>query len=108
MDGTGKDIDLSKDFSEADKGCLSAAIEFDLTAYAEMLSEMDGSYEEKLQVLRELAKIALGFVDMKFDVHFPQENCGNKCTNEPEDSAKASKNIVVSEHTNKGGFRHES
>ncbi len=89
MDGNGKD--LSKQFEAAGK--RPSAIEFDLMAYVEHLAELDGTLEEKLQVLGELAKIAIGIVDMGFEVHFPQENCGKSerhaCADSAQDSADA-------------------
>lgn len=107
MHDTGKDFELSGSFNGAENTRSAKSVEFDLTAYVDMLSEVDGSYEEKLQILNELAKIAIGFVDMGFEVEFPQENCGKKSEPGGSDSAHESTNIVNSDHTNKGGFTHE-
>jgi len=107
MHDTGKDFDLSSSFSDAENTRSAKSVEFDLTAYVDMLSEVDGSYEEKLQILQELAKIAIGFVDMGFEVQFLQESCGKKGERGGSDSAHESTDIVNSIHTNKGGFSHE-
>lgn len=60
------------------------AIEVDLMAYVHYLDGLDGTADQKLEILRSIAAILLGFIDLGYDVVFTEECCGKLLQNEAE------------------------
>lgn len=73
-----EDRDLLRVFTAAVANSASGkpSLKIDLREFLHHLEEMDGTEEEKLQLLGIIADVMVPFVEMGFGIHPIQQSCG--------------------------------
>lgn len=74
------------------------SVEIDLHEFLHHLEEVEGTEEEKLQLLRMIANAMIPFVEMGFGVHPVQQACG-QVAEEFGDAAKEDSEVLDSKHS---------